>query len=162
MLSGLHVLSRCFSRSNPCITGFTSIRRCQWKMQSPRLHSRPPGSASCDRGQGLGIVTSTFSNPDACEVQESLHYFMLHVRLNCNLLSFHSSDLCLNSYGKKRKKKSYGLWDMEQPLPFSVAGGYKCVSKVKLLLGYQVFTSMVGGLSKGEIFPGLMVAGLRL
>lgn len=104
VLNGLHVLSRCFSRSNPCITGFTSIRRCQWKMQSPRLHSRPPGSASCDRGQGLGIVTSTFSNPDACEVQESLHYFMLHVGLNCNLLSFHSSDLCLNSYGKKRKK----------------------------------------------------------
>lgn len=51
-------------------------------------------------------LTSTFSNPDAQEVQEPLHYFSKQMGLKCNLLSV------LTFLGQKKKLKNLVDWEM--------------------------------------------------
>ena len=96
-------------------------------------------------------LTSTFSNPDAQEVQEPLHYFSKQMGLKCNLLSV------LTFLGQKKKvKKSCGLGDVGNWC-LLVVGDYECVPIASMLLRYQVFVSIVRGL-KIEVFSWLMVA----
>lgn len=150
VLSGLHALSWCFSRSNPW---WLTLQAWGWlvacmpvKMQIHRFHSTLVSWASCGEVRSSITLTSTFSNPDAQEVQEPVCYFSKQMGLKCNLLSFHCSDFCAYIFrAKKVKKKSCGLGDVGDWC-LLVAGDYDCVPIANVLLRYQVFVSIVGGL----------------
>ena len=113
VLSGLHALSWCFSRSNPW---WLTLQAWGWlvacmpvKMQIHRFHSTLVSWASCGEVRSSITLTSTFSTPDAQEVQELVCYFSKQMGLKCNLLSFHCSDFCAYIFRAKKVKKKI-LW----------------------------------------------------
>lgn len=156
LLSALHALSRCFSRSHPWITWFKSIRGANGKW-------RFLGSIIDLQHQHLMVGVEDLPSVILMHVNFKGHCIISYCTRDATAIFFPSTPpiSVLKCLWRKEEKKI--LWTVRHGAMYAfllAAGDYKCFSIAKLLLRHQVCSSTAVGLNNWEIFSCLLVAVL--